>query len=121
MIKRHEIDPFTIEGTFAEDVLRLVVGGELDLASAPAFAAEARRLMGARPARVIIDLSATTFLDSTGFRTLIELNAASEAPLTIIAGPGAVRRTLELVCASDVLDIVADDPAPDAGPRSPGA
>lgn len=63
----------------------LTVRGELDIATAPTLADAAAK---ATADRLVIDLSGTSFLDSTGLRTLIGL-----------AKEGG--RDISLVCPSD--------------------
>ena len=49
--------------------------------------------------RVVLDLSATTFLDSTGVRLVLDMLAAASADswkFAVMAGPPPVQRTFEL-------------------------
>lgn len=52
------------------DAVRVVVSGELDLATAPTLDAAVRRAM-AIARDVVLDLSAVRFIDSTGLYTII--------------------------------------------------
>jgi anti-sigma B factor antagonist len=62
-----------------EDRGRLILTGELDIATAPQVD-EAAAAMLAKPVReLLIDLSGLTFIDSSGLRTLIGLNDRSVA------------------------------------------
>jgi anti-anti-sigma factor len=54
----------------SEDVFRIAPSGELDIASADRFEQELEALEAMRPSRVIIDLRALTFIDSSGIRAL---------------------------------------------------
>ncbi|MFE6616395.1 STAS domain-containing protein [Amycolatopsis sp. NPDC057786] len=74
------------------------VEGELVAATAPRLA----HLLGPRLTStlrtVVIDLSAVTFLDSTGLRVLVHARhqaAVTGRTLELITGPGAVQRALE--------------------------
>src|SRR5918998_1013135 len=59
------------------DGVRVIeVAGELDLASAPALAARVDAARAAHARRVLVDLGALDFCDSTGLRALI--GAATE-------------------------------------------
>jgi anti-anti-sigma factor len=88
------------------------LGGELDLASAPAVAArvDALRANG-RPARVVVDLSELEFCDSTGLRALIgaatEIRAAG-GRLVLSVGEGNVARLLAITGAAEWLEIHPD-------------
>jgi anti-anti-sigma factor len=77
------------------------VRGDLDLACA----AEIReRLLAAGPA--VVDLSRTTFLDSTGARVLLEVAEGRAVQLVVIAPVGgAARRTIELSGMTALLDV----------------
>jgi anti-sigma B factor antagonist len=57
----------------------LTLGGELDLAGAPAFEDAAARLceMGAR--ELLVDISDVGFIDSTGIRAILGVKASCEA------------------------------------------
>jgi anti-sigma B factor antagonist len=88
----------------------VVVTGELDLATAPELA---RALDEHGDAELLlVDLTATTFIDSTGVRMLIEADrrsVASGALLVIMAGEGPVRRVLELCELDGRLAVVSED------------
>jgi anti-anti-sigma factor len=81
--------------------VRLVLDGELDLATAPLLArAIGREQRADRP--VIVDLVRLRFMDSCGLREL--LRAAAEDPGFRIAGPvGQVRRVIGLCGVGDQL------------------
>jgi anti-anti-sigma factor len=56
--------------------VRLVVAGELDLATAPALHDAVTQLLGAgEPSTVVIDLGEVTFLDSSGLGALLRARA----------------------------------------------
>jgi anti-sigma regulatory factor (Ser/Thr protein kinase)/anti-anti-sigma regulatory factor len=78
-----------------------VVRGDLDLSCAARIG---ERLRAA--ALHTIDLSAVSFLDSTGARMLLELASGRPGRLVVIAPPGAVpRRALELSGLAGLLDV----------------
>jgi anti-sigma B factor antagonist len=88
------------------DVLRLVVTGELDLATSPVLAA---RLAEPRRDRQLIrlDLSGVSFIDCSGIRVLVEATRASvpsqrDFSIDPEVAP-AVRRVLALVDADRLL------------------
>jgi len=65
----------------------LRIKGELDLGTVPVLARHLDEQLGNKPTTLTLDLSALTFMDSSGLRLLIELNerAAHEAwDLTLI-------------------------------------
>lgn len=83
-----------------DDVVRLVGAGELDMATAPRFERlTAEVVYRVRPRRLLIDLSAVTFLDAAG---LAALSACRQhalgygTDLRVTAAQGIVRRVLDL-------------------------
>jgi anti-anti-sigma factor len=70
---------------------------------------------------LVLDMTATTFIDSTGVRALLHADrrsARSGSRLVVVAGDGAVRRVLELCQLDGRLTLVSDRPAPTAEPRA---
>ena len=84
--------------------------GELDLATAPAVHDELTRVEADDADAIMLDLSNLTFMDSTGVRLLIQANTrsrTSDGRLTLLRGPAAVQRVMEL-SGVDVLLPFAD-------------
>lgn len=85
----------------------VTVTGELDLATAPQLTETLDAARSDRPERrLVIDLTATTFIDSTGMRTLA--NAARDGDgghLSLVCPSGnlAVHRLIELTGFDQVL------------------
>jgi anti-sigma B factor antagonist len=98
-----------------DSVATVVVSGELDLATAPRLCAAVAEHGHAKV--LVLDMTATTFIDSTGVRALLQADRRSArvgSRLVIVAGDGAVRRVLELCQLDGRLTIVSDRPAPTA-------
>ncbi len=79
----------------------LTVRGELDLATAPHLEAAADQVL-AEASEVVVDLTHTTFLDSSGARALLGLARRATAVgvvLTVLAprSNGPVRLTIDLL------------------------
>jgi len=77
----------------------LVLSGELDLASAWALTESVERLAAGSARALSIDLSALTFMDSTGLRAVLLARAAcidSGREFSLKPGPPAVQRIFEL-------------------------
>lgn len=88
------------------------VTGELDLSTA-AVLEQALRRADLRAPRVVLDLRALTFIDSSG--VLVIAHASDRARrsgrrLVLVRGPTEVDCVLELTGASNVLEIVNLDP-----------
>ena len=77
----------------------LAVTGEIDLSSAARFAQELIALVGDESDSVRVDLSAVTFLDSSGIRELLAANrqAGTTGTRLVLTNPSsACRRVLEI-------------------------
>lgn len=88
------------------EVAQISLEGELDLASAPELERRLHELEARRPAKLIVDLSALSFLDSTGLRVLLQANGrASERGWALVMRPGEefVQRVFEVTGAAEVL------------------
>lgn len=70
--------PLSIVRQDAGDAVTLTVGGEIDLESAPALENELRVAERLEPRRVVLDLAAIDFLDSTGIHLLFEAQERAE-------------------------------------------
>jgi anti-sigma B factor antagonist len=90
----------------------VVVGGELDLGTAPALEdALMTRLNGG--GHVLLDLRGLDFMDSTGVRVIVSAHRAAQehdGRFALLRTPpdGAVGRVLRISGLDDVLDIVDD-------------
>ena len=93
------------------EVATVRVAGELDVACED-YLERVLRPLEEHASRIVLDLTALAFIDSTGLRLL--LGAAERARnagvhLEILAGTGHVRRTLELTGLHRVLPIADDN------------
>jgi anti-sigma B factor antagonist len=98
-----------------DSVATVVVSGELDLATAPRLSAAVAEHGDAK--LLVLDMTATTFIDSTGVRALLHADRrslGSGSRLVVVAGDGAVRKVLELCGLDGRLTLVSDRPAPAA-------
>jgi anti-anti-sigma factor len=85
----------------------VTVSGELDLATAHELEAVFEALEPTPPERVLVDLAAVTFLDSSGIRALVRANRRLNGlgvPLVVDAVSDAARQVLEI---SGVLDALS--------------
>ena len=95
--------------------------GEVDLATVPQVREELRAASG-EARRVVLDLRAVTFMDSSGLRLLVEVQRTAEADgltLVVVRGPESLQRLLALSglegripMADDVAQAVGDDGPP---------
>lgn len=99
---------FNIETSESETSVRILVAGELDLATAPLLDGEVRQVE-ATAASLVIDLSGVTFMDSSGLRLLVDAHQRSQENgnrLQIIEGSEPVRRVLRLSGLDQQLPII---------------
>ena len=95
--------------------VHVALRGELDLSTVNKVQEELRRVEAGDPPLVVLDLSALTFLDSTGLRSLIAADARGREQgrrLTLAQGPAVVRRVFEITGLEGRLDIVDEEPSP---------
>lgn len=88
------------------DVHTIRLVGELDGANTDGVQLELRRLQASGAGAIVIDLSGLTSIDSAGVRLLLSARTRSRSGanrLTLLRGPDAVQRVLEL---SDVADLL---------------
>jgi anti-sigma B factor antagonist len=89
----------------------VVVAGEIDLETAPTLEHELLRAEESHDL-VAIDLSATSFLDSTGLHAIMAANLRLRergGRLVIVEGPPQVSRLFKLTGLSNHLDLVRDE------------
>lgn len=92
------------------EVAHVVPVGELDLATVEPLRAAFERVVGEFE-HIVVDLRELTFIDSTGLRQLVLLDADARRNgwrLSLIQGPRAVRRLFEL---AGVLELLPFEPA----------
>lgn len=78
---------------------RVRLEGELDIATAPQADEELRRAEADGPHRLTLDLSALSFMDSTGLRLVVAAEQRAKESgreLYVARGPEAVQRVFEL-------------------------
>ncbi len=97
-------------------LLRVRMTGEVDLSNAAELETAIVELMPNEAAGMVLDLSALSYLDSSGIRMLLTLVgrfAWRGQQLAIVSPPGSrVRNVLQLAGASEVLVVdTADDAA----------
>lgn len=100
------VSTFHVRVEHRPEAVLLVAAGELDIMGAP-------RLLEAVPtegdSRIVIDLSAVEFMDSSGLRSLLEARkGAADAgrPFALARPSAAVSRVLELVDLTREFELV---------------
>ena len=93
---------------------RLVVSGELDLASADELEAQLKQLESSEPELLVLDLRELEFMDSTGLRAVIATDARARdrgARLVVVRAPEEVDRVFRLTRMDQHLELVDEPPA----------
>ncbi len=91
------------------DRVRVVLTGELDLATVEPLEREVDSLLGSGFRWIVLDLRGLTFLDSSGLRYLLTLADGARNDgfrLELIQGGDSVRRLFELTGTQDALPFV---------------
>ena len=105
------IESLVVDG---QAVLRL--SGDLDMDSAELFGEAARRVHADGISRLVLDLSALDFVDSTGLsQFVLALKRQREigGEVVLQAPTGPVKRVLDIVGLSEMLPIVEAAPSSD--------
>jgi anti-sigma B factor antagonist len=92
---------------------RLVVSGELDLASAEELDGHLKQLEASEPDVLVLDLRELDFMDSTGLRTVIAADARAKdrgGRLVVVRAPEEVDRVFRLTRMDQHLELVDRPP-----------
>jgi anti-anti-sigma factor len=96
-------EPFTVEVWPDRERVRVLPHGELDMATVGRLAAQIDELVANGSRAVVLDLRATSFLDSSGVHLLLEQSAREDAQVTLIDGADPVRRVIDVAGVRRVL------------------
>lgn len=89
------------------DVTLLIVGGVVDLATAPALEEAVDALIAAEPTALIVDLSAVTFLASVGLRILVTIHdrVSESSAFAVVANAPATVRPIQLTHVDELFSL----------------
>ena len=106
--------PFEVRTERSGRVHRLILTGELDIATTPILRRAFEAVYEGDAAMIVLDLTQLRFMDSTGIGALIRMNDACEAAdrLRIVNGSAAVVKVLDITGVRRQLPIISsnDDP-----------
>jgi anti-sigma B factor antagonist len=108
-VGRWDPELFRIERLATRGRVLVAPIGELDLATAGPLQDLLIELTADEPDVLVIDLSQLSFMDCSGLRVLLETQQRArqtDLALSVVCGPGQVRRLLALSDADQSLDIV---------------
>jgi anti-anti-sigma factor len=92
---------------------RVVLSGELDLASTEELEGELKQLESAEPPLLVLDLRELEFMDSTGLRTVIAADARARdrgGRLVVVRARDEVDRVFRLTRMDQHLELVDEPP-----------
>jgi len=93
----------------ANDTYAISLSGEIDLYTAPEFKQQLLEVIGEGARHVVVDLSSTTFIDSTTLGVLVgglrRLRAA-DGELTIVCSDPNITKIFEITGLDRVFDLV---------------
>lgn len=92
---------------------RVALTGEFDLSVVPRVEDEIARVEADEPPVLVLDLSALTFMDSSGLRVVVSADQRAKRNgrrFVVVNGPDAIRRVFEITKVDDVVEMV-DDPS----------
>jgi anti-anti-sigma factor len=101
-----------------EGTQRVVLTGELDVSTVPAFNKRMSELHHNGFHSVVLDLSGVTFMDSTGLSAILvtEMHARMRGQrFRVVEGPPHVNELFRLTGVDNFLEIVSAPAAPDHG------
>jgi len=104
-----EFEPFRIDVEPSRDSVRVAPVGELDIATVEKLRTEVDGLRESGFANLVLDLRGVRFLDSTGLRLILELDAAAREgsqELVLIRGSAVVQRIFEVTQVSERLQFI---------------
>jgi anti-sigma B factor antagonist len=114
------LDAFQIHDVVTDGEHRLLLRGELDLASAAELNEVLGRICGVEASSVVIDLSELQFMDSTGIHAILSaqaLCAAAACEFRLVPGPAHVQRLFEITGLTEALPFARDDSGGSAAER----
>jgi anti-anti-sigma factor len=99
-------EPFRIETRPERSCVRIVLHGELDISTTPDVERALSELRESGWKELVLDLSALSFLDSSGVHLVLRWTQEASADgidLALVRGPAAVQRVFEIAGVADHL------------------
>ena len=100
-------EPFSVETRPDRERVIVVPFGELDMATVGRVAAEIDDLAARGFDAIVLDLRATSFIDSSGVHLLLKQTARRDIRVTLIDGGQPVRRVIDLAGIRELLPFEA--------------
>ncbi len=100
-----------VETRSGERHVQVILRGELDLSTVEKVEEELRRVEAGEERILVLDLSALSFLDSTGLRLMVTADRRAQKDgrrLVIVRGPETVHRVFTITKLDEKLEMVND-------------
>ena len=99
---------FSIHTEQSDNVVTMVLAGELDAAAAAEFRAAVDRAAGMAPARLVLTMHDLTFMASAGLRVLVfaKQKMGASVDLYIVGAHDAVKETITMTGFDQSVDMV---------------
>jgi anti-sigma B factor antagonist len=115
---------FTVTSRQVGTTTEIAVQGDLDISTVADLKSIIADALGPAPERVVVDLRAVTFIDSSGLRCLIEAKARAEIDrldLEVLRPPPPIDRTFELCGLDEIFPVLeaATERRPGSDPAEP--
>ena len=113
------VPPFRVDVEPEREFVRVCPSGEIDVATTGTVRERIADLMQEGFRRIVVDLRQATFLDSTGLRLMVDLDASARTAgwrFAIIAGPAEVQRAFEVTGLARLPFVDANDVTHGQGP-----
>lgn len=91
------------------EAVRVCPAGALDMATAPGLQSQLQELRTAGFQRLILDLRQLDFMDSTGLRLILELDAEARQAgfsIVVVPGPPTVQRVFDVTGTTALIPFV---------------
>ncbi|WP_180357902.1 STAS domain-containing protein [Streptomyces sp. NP160] len=100
------VSDLTITVASSGVVVSIVVAGEIDITNAAQLSGVGRSALESNPGGLVFDLTAVTFMNSSGLGHLVRvLHAAQPVPVQVWATHPSVLRLFEITGLTDALDV----------------
>jgi anti-anti-sigma factor len=99
----------TFSAHVEDAALRVAIAGELDISTVPYFNKQLSEVQSGSATTLILDLSAVTFMDSTGLSAVLvsEMQARMRGQrFVVVAGPPHVHELFKLTGVDNFLEVV---------------
>ncbi len=93
------------------DRTTVVLDGEVDMSTSDRVRSTANSALAQHPDVLVVDLRLVRFIDSTGLRTLVDVQREAERRhkrMVIVRGPHHVDRVFQITALDRVLNMVED-------------